>query len=213
MLSRKHWIVIVTLIVLAIIAYDLTPRKTQNDSNAETSQSILDKTSWKLYRPQNGRFEVLMPALPQHVSESHPNGSEFTKYDVYLAQDHLGNIFLVSVTQYPNSFIANKDEDVLESVMNGAVGANSKNTLKHSKRSTFLNLPSLDFTIQSTDSAIRTKAILDGNILYVLTVMDRDPNRIENEFNTFAGSFAIKNPHQPAPGNRTHSERTQVSLL
>jgi hypothetical protein len=53
-------------------------------------------------------------------------------------------------------------------------------------------VPSLDFSIKNRDYFIRTKAFLVDKTLYVLTVMEKTGDRIEHDFDTFAGSFALK---------------------
>ncbi len=190
MLLNKQWVYTLAIGTVALFAITLS-----NNSNSEAEVSgTLDKSAWKLFKPNNDRFEVLFPAAPQHVSEAHPNGKEVTKYDVFLSQDVAGNVFMISITQYPPSYAMGQVDDVLQAVKNGAVGSNSKNELKQVERSTFLNLPALDFTIANADSTIRSKVILEDKTLFVLTVMDKDPARLESDFNTFVGSFVIKHP-------------------
>lgn len=208
MLSQKQWIITIGIGALAFFAYELNSDKSDNDSvhtSTVDKSPTLNKSIWKLYKPQNERFEVLLPGIPQHVSETHPNSKNATKdapkdvikYDVYLSQDVDGNIFMISLTQYPPSYEMGGIDEVLEAVKNGAVGSNSKNELKDIERSTFMNLPSLDFSIANSDSNIRSKVILDNKTLFVLTVMDKDSSRLESDFNTFVGSFAIKHPSEP----------------
>lgn len=190
MLSSKQCAVIVGLAALGIIGYG-----TMSNSNNNSSQmgaSTVDKSIWKLFKPQNDQFEVLLPSIPQHVTESHPTGKEFTKYDVYLSQDRDGNVYMISITQYPPSYAMGSAEEVLEAVKNGALGSNAKNELKSSESSTFLNMPCMDFSIVNSDSAIRSKAIVNDKTLIVLTVMNRDPSAIDKDFNTFSGSFVLK---------------------
>jgi len=215
MLTRNQWIIVIILGIIAIFAYDFTNRQIKNESSnvAQAAASApIEASAWKLYRPQNGRFEVLFPSLPQHVAESHPSelGKDFTKYDVYLAQERDGSVYMISMTRYPTKGDPGSSEEILEGVMNGAVKANPNNKLVHSERSTTLNLPSIDFAIQSQDYAIKTKAILDDKSLFVLTVMDRDQSRVDSDFNTFASSFVIKNdaPVETAP-NTAPSEDTK----
>ncbi len=188
MFTSKKWVGAVALIVFAALIYSLTS-KTENQIVAAPAE----KTVWKLFKPQSGRFEVLLPQIPQHAEETHPNGKDVTKYDVYLAQDHEGSVYMVSLTQYPEGYDMGSVEDVLEAVKNGAVGSNAKNEVKKVERSTFLNLPSLDFLIENPDSGIRSKVIVDNKTLIVLTAMNRDPSNLEKDFNNFAGSFVLKN--------------------
>ncbi len=203
MRSRNVWITIIALGALALITYKVSRNHEENPSHMAAQTH--EKSVWKLFKPQNSRFEVLLPSIPQHVAEAHPNGNDFTKYDVYLSQDKDGNVFMISLTEYPPQYEMGSVDDVLEAVKNGALGANSKNQIKNVEKSTYLNLPSMDFFIESSDSAIRSKAIVDNKTLIVLTAMNRDPARLEKDYNTFVGSFVLK-PQGNAVHTQTHEE-------
>ena len=193
MLPPKHWLMILGAGILASVVYNVVTK--EDKAPLQMSGVTNAKIIWKVFKPQNERFEVLLPSIPQHVSEAHPAGNEFTKYDVYLSQDREGNVYMISFTQYPESYQMGSPEDVLEAVKNGALGSNKKNELKTVESSTYFNMPALDFSIQNSDSAIRSKAIVNDKTLIVLTVMNRDPTKVDDDFNTFAGSFVL-NPKQ-----------------
>ena len=194
MVTRNQWLTIGTVAILGTLVYSaMSPHKTDPSHMGAATH---EKAVWKVFKPQNGRFEVLLPAIPQHVSEAHPKGNEFTKYDVYLSQDREGNVYMISLTQYPPSYEMGSTDDVLEAVKNGAMGSNTKNELKNEERNTYLNFPSLDFAIKSNDSSIRSKVILVGKTLIVLTAMNRDESHLDTDFKTFAGSFVLKDTAQ-----------------
>lgn len=215
MLSPKQWIVVGSLLLVAIIAYDVTNKSSQKEGSESAimhSGEPSDTANWKTFHPQNGRFEILFPSMPQHVAENHPMGVDYTKYDVYLAQERDGSVFLVSMTQYPRSYDTGNGDELLEGVMKGAVNANVKNKLLHSEKSTFYNLPALEFMIQNGDFSTKGKAILAEKTLFVLTVMARDPSRLTRDFSTFVNSFAIKEAPTPdAQRNTQESPSTAGS--
>ncbi len=188
MFTGKKMILAAVAIVCATLIYSTVSKHDDQIVAAPAEKSV-----WKLFKPKNGRFEVLMPQVPQHAEETHPNGKDVTKYDVYLAQDHEGSVYMISLTEYPPNYDMGNIEDVLEAVKNGAVGSNSKNEVKMVEKSTFLNLPSLDFLLENPDSGIRSKVIVDNKTLIVLTAMNRDPAALEKDFNNFVGSFVLKN--------------------
>ncbi|MBS0636869.1 MAG: hypothetical protein JSS12_05115, partial [Verrucomicrobia bacterium] len=192
MQSHKKWIIGVGVAAVAVLAYSIF--NTTHHNPFHIGAATAGKSVWKTFKPQNGRFEVLLPSIPQHVTESHPNGNDYTKYDVYLSQDHDGNVYMISLTQYPITYDMGKVDEVLEAVKNGAMGSNSKNQLTFEEKNSYLNKPAMDFAIANNDSNIRSKVIIDDRTLIVLTVMNRDPNQIESDFKTFAGSFTLKNP-------------------
>lgn len=190
MLTRKQWMMILGVGALATVTYGIISNQGKNTSYIGAEST--GKTIWKLFKPQNDRFEVLLPSIPQHVSEKHPTGTEFTKYDVYLSQDREGSVYMISLTEYPESYEMGSPEEVLEAVKNGALGSNSKNELKSAESSTYLNMPSMDFAIESSESAIRSKVIVNEKTLVVLTAMNRNPAHLDADFATFAGSFVLK---------------------
>ncbi|MCE5294283.1 MAG: hypothetical protein LLF94_06680 [Chlamydiales bacterium] len=189
MVTRNQWLAIGAVAVFGALTYGAITSKSDHSQIGATTH---DKAVWKMFKPQSGRFEVLLPAIPQHVSEAHPKGDEFTKYDVYLSQDREGNVYMISLTQYPQSYEMGSVDDVLEAVKNGAMGSNTKNELKNEERSTYLNFPALDFAINSKDSQIRSKVIVADKMLIVLTAMNRDDSHLDSDFKTFAGSFVLK---------------------
>ncbi len=187
MLSQKQWITIASIGLVATLGYWAVSETeyTPTHMDAETS-------TWKLYKPNSDQFEVMLPAIPQHVRESHPTGDEFTNYDVYLSQDKQGNVYMISLTQYPEAYDMGNPDDMLEAVKNGALSSNAKNELKEVEKGTYMDLPSIDFFISNNDTAIRSKVILSNNTLIVLTVMNRDEAKINKDFKYFADSFVLK---------------------
>jgi len=199
MLTRKQWIIVGSLLLVAIIAYDLTTKSSPKETPESNEMQLgitPNKSAWKTYHPQNGRFEVLFPTLPQHVAENHPSGVDYTKYDVYLAQERDGTVYLVSMTQYPQSYDTGNGEELLDGVVKGALGANIKNQLVHSEKTTYFNLPALEFHIKNGVFSTRGKAILSDKTLFVITVMGRDPTRLTSDYATFVNSFEIKDGFQ-----------------
>lgn len=195
-MSRKNIIAIAIALVVALFIYNSFGKKesagTSSDSQAPAHPP---KASWNKYSAPSGHFEVLFPVAPQHVSEvtTLPNDNKTVKYDIYLAQEKDGSTFMISEIQYPASFDAANQDVVLEGVMKEMVAGNPTNVLVKSAKGQFHNFPSLDFSIKNSDFSVESKAMLSDKILYVFTVMDRDPNFIEDDFGTFVGSFSLKN--------------------
>lgn len=197
MLTPKQWIGIGALSLVAIFAYDLSSKISKPDFLMKNEDENKLST-WKIYHPSNDQFEVRFPALPQHVAETHPNANlDQTKYDVYLAQETDGTVYMISMTQYPDAKDVSKANDLLEGILKGAVVSNPKNQLIYSESITYFNLPALEFVIQNSDFSTKSKAILAAKTLFVVTVMGRDSGKLENDYKEFAGSFRIKNNPMP----------------
>lgn len=189
MVSRKKIAVLAAVAVVGSLLYTLVGK---HESNPFLVGAASQKTVWKLFKPQNGRFEVLLPAIPQHVSQTQPTGAELTKYDVFLSQDKEGNVYMISVTDYPKNYDMTNVDALLDTVKNSAMASNTKNELRKSEKGSHMNLPSIDFAIENNESIIQSRAIVQGKTLFVLTVMNRDPATSDADFKIFSNSFVLK---------------------
>jgi hypothetical protein len=197
MRSCRNLITALACATLAIVACNTTEKnESQSDVLGQAPSALLHpaKSSWVAYEPPSGDFTVHFPSPPQHVSEvsTLPNDSKKVKYDIYLAQEKDGSTFMISKIQYPTAFDEANHDTVLEGVMKEMVGGNPTNVLVKTTKGQFLNNPSLDFSIKNSDFSVHSKAMICDKVLYVLTVMDRDPNFIEEDFKAFEDSFALK---------------------
>ncbi|MBS0655424.1 MAG: hypothetical protein JSR46_06595 [Verrucomicrobia bacterium] len=191
MKSCRNIIATSAVAVLTAIACNSTEK---NGSQPAATSLHPAKSSWVAYDSPSGDFSVRFPSPPQHVSEvsALPNDSKMVKYDIYLAQEKDGSTFMISRIQYPTKFDEAHHDTVLEGVMKEMVGGNPTNVLVKTTKGTFLNNPSLDFSIKNSDFSVHSRAMICDTVLYVLTVMDRDPNFIEQDFKAFEDSFVLK---------------------
>jgi hypothetical protein len=136
-----------------------------------------------------------MPNLPQHVTSTValPNAEGSIRYDVYLAQARVGTTFIINAIQYPDSYDTSNPDAVLQAAAEEMVNGNPSNKLVREERGVHQGLPSSDFTLKNQDVGIRSRAILKGKRLYVLTVADRDPQVLQDSFSRFANSFKVEN--------------------
>jgi hypothetical protein len=195
MKSYRNLITVTAVAILAATACNSTEK---NESQSAAASLHPAKSSWVAYEPPSGDFTVRFPSPPQHVSEvsslpnDSKNDSKMVKYDIYLAQEKDGSTFMISKIQYPSAFDEANHDTVLEGVMKEMVGGNPTNVLVKTTKGQFLNFPCLDFSIKNSDFSVHSKAMICDTVLYVLTVMDRDPNFIEQDFKAFEDSFALK---------------------
>jgi hypothetical protein len=199
MLPRTKIIVAAIIIFLGLIVLDQVRRHSHSDEEDESltahhQEEAVKKskeTEWKEFNSSIGMFKVMLPALPQHASEvvPLPAGEGFIKYDMYLSQAKEGATFMISLIQYPEKFKASDPFELLEDVMKEMMSANGNNKLKESQQGQFKQFPSLDFSIKNNNVSIRSKTFLVGKTLFVLTAIDRDTMRLEEEFKKFTDSF------------------------
>src|SRR5690348_17259473 len=67
----------------------------------DKSRAVLDDShyeNWKEFTSQTGNFKVLLPILPQHATDKilDPQTKETRKYDMYVAANDAGTVFMIS---------------------------------------------------------------------------------------------------------------------
>lgn len=195
MLSKKQWLVVGVLALIAILAYDQTRGRTKKDALFNSSGVKVDEATsheWKLFHPQNEKFQVLLPALPQYISEVHTNANLKVKYEVYAVQQQNGTSYIITMMTYPQNYDTSKPDELLEGVMRDMVGAKSQNELLNSDKNLVANSPALDFKVKNNDFTMKSRAVLAGKTIYVLTAMEKQPATLDADFSKFADSFVPK---------------------
>lgn len=195
MVSGRNLAIVAVIIVLAIFAYDLATKK---ERKAHPIETIIqkDRSSWITYESSDGLFAITLPSAPQHVGEVAllPNGEQKVKYDVYFSQGIAGATCVISTIRYPAAFDITRQEEVLEGVKKEMMGSNPSNQILSDEKSTFMGFPSVEFSIKNNGFTSKTKAILASTVLYIITVMERNPEQLDADFTALVHSFVIKNP-------------------
>jgi hypothetical protein len=191
MLSKQKlfgWTALIVVVVLVFLWWNRSEDSTQNAGSLAVS--TLD---WKEFNPNNGKFTVFLPTLPQHASDAVPlpTGQGFIKYDMYLSQERDGTVFMISMIQYPNDFDTTNAQSLLDNVMKELMGGNVHNKLKTSQKGMFKEFPCIDFLIENNEILIRSKAFLVNKTLYVLTLIDKTPIDVEGHFKQYFEAFHL----------------------
>ena len=206
MLPRTKIIIACIVILLALIFVDQWRRRTlPEDGKSDMAQEGVQETpavvstatsDWKEFTPQSGKFKVMLPALPQHASEAVPlpSGQGMIKYDMYLSQEKDGTTYMISLIQYPDNFDTANTEELLNGVMKEMMSGSANNKLINSEKGVFRQATALDFAIQNSDVFIRSKTFLVSKTLFVLTLIDRNPQGVEELFKKFIDSFTLGEP-------------------
>lgn len=209
MISGKIIVLITTLIVLLIIGYDISTNKTARAPSQEFAIKR-DQGTWITYSSPNELFEVSLPTPPQHVSEAGllVGASKDVKYDVFLSQGKDGSAFMISTIIYPTPFAEDQKQSVLDNVVKEVLSTNTKNKLLHQELKTVLTFPALEFSIDNGEYLSKSMAILAKEVLFVLTVMEKNPHHLDEDFQVFVNSLKIirKNESVSSPqANSTQS--------
>src|SRR5260221_12663365 len=113
-MSARTWILLAVLFVIAIFAYDFLTKKPKKAPRWDDVNLQAEYVGWKEYQPQSNRFQVRLPALPQHTSASEVaklgGSKDMVKYDVYLAQAKDHTTFIISTMEYPEAVSLTKED-------------------------------------------------------------------------------------------------------
>lgn len=151
--------------------------------------------NWKEFTSQTGNFKVLFPILPQHATDKilDPKTREPRKYDMYVAANEAGTVFMISAITFPNGIDEKDEEDLLSGVVNDMLARNKDNQLKMMQKGNFRSFRSTDFSIENGDITLGGKAFIKGNTLYVLSVIAKHGSFDGRDFDFFVNSFDLIN--------------------
>jgi len=195
-MRRKSMVwVLLVLVVLGVLFYFLFCPNPYRSVEEETEVISINVSAaeeeWQEFYPASHRFVVMMPVVPQYAHESVPasQGEGSVQYNMYFAQSRRGTTYLVNVIEYPPSFDLSNVDALLRGVAQEMVSGNSSNQLLKEDRKEILGCPSIDFVIKNDEVLAQTRAMLRGNTLFVLTVMDKEQEYLQTQFARFTNSF------------------------
>lgn len=191
-MSVKSWIILAILFVIAIFAYDFLTKKTERIIPPTYKE---DYSKWKDFTAKDGGFSARFPEMPQYASATEDTPFAGTKekvvYQVYASQGEDGTTFLVKVIQYPQSAALGEEDVLFDDIVRDMIMHNANSKLVQSRKGTFLGRTTRDFEIEAPGFMIRSRAFFVGKKLFVLTVMDRNPHHLDDDFNAFINSFQL----------------------
>ena len=220
MLPRTKIVIACIVILIALIVADQWRKRSVDDRDMSSTTTPQGSTAtpveaaadeWKEFVPQTNKFKVMLPALPQHAAEAVPlpAGQGMIKYDMYLSQEKDGTTYMISLIQYPDAFNTSNPSELLDGVMKEMMSGSSNNKLISSKKENYQGFDALDFAIQNSDWSIRCITFLAGKTLFVLTLIDRTPEGIDEAFKKFINSFKLDQSYtmdqmqqMPVPANQ-----------
>lgn len=151
-----------------------------------------DFHNWREFIAPYGHFKVLIPSLPQHVTDSiiDPKTKEVTKYNTFVSGGDKGPVFMVSVITF-SQIEKESDEEVLKNVVADMLERNKENHLKSMSLGNFRQFKSLDFSLTNGNAAIAGKVLLDGDTVYVLSMVDKSEDFDAKKLEFFIKSFDL----------------------
>lgn len=208
-MSKVTAIIIALLIVMAsIVGFKMMKDSERNllaNKKQPTDLTSFDFQNWHEFAEPNGKFKVLVPALPQHATENINDSKtqEKKRYDTFISTKDDGTIFMISMITFDSTDIGSQAEgtQILKEIMNDMVASSPNNKLISSQTEDYKGHPSLNFTLENGDMQIDAKTFVFADTLYVLTRIEKPKSESRDEFLFFINSFEL-----------TPTEKTNTTL-
>lgn len=180
-------------------SYKLLPMNEAVELQAETLEQS-DYHNWQEFSSPAGDFKVLMPSLPQHISDksNDSKSNEMRKIDVYMSEKKNGTIFMINlITLLDAKSLVH--EELLQNFMKDMLASNPNNTLIASQSTVFKGQKALDFVIENETFNYDVREFFIGNTLVVLSNVSRKPTHNIKDFEFFINSFEFVPLEQKDP--------------
>jgi hypothetical protein len=169
---------------------------------------------WRVFTSDQGHFKVLLPTLPQHVSDVvvDQKSQEPRKYETYASASDNGAAFMVNAITFTNQNGVS-DEEALKSAVTDMLARNKENKLVEMKMGSFLNSPALDFSLSNGDLLIIGKVLARDKTMYILSMINNKDNYNQKELDFFLNSFEIVKTADQHKSESSKSIDTKVELI
>jgi len=154
---------------------------------------------WIKFVPFTGKFTVYLPRTPKYAIDivNVPKTDIKRWYEMYVAEEPNGTVFLVNLISYHSSFDLSNVKGVLHNVVNEMISSNLNNRVLELKDETFQGRRSVFFHFQNESIEVKGIAFLAGMTVYQLTYTALSENFNENEYEGFVNSFELVKPLEP----------------
>lgn len=152
--------------------------------------------SWQNTYAKNGECKISFPSAPQLVQQSIKLSEQGHRlnYDIYIAPFQNNGVFLLLIATYPMPLTSGHEMTGLEGLIKGIVGHHEDNRLVYAKEISFMNLPAVDFLVQSGNSYFRGQAFMIKNKLFLIAMEGRAGTMDESVFQYFSKTFELTLP-------------------
>jgi len=184
---------------------------------ATEAETVGEYQDWFPYESSVGGFKVMLPLLPQEASQTviDPKTQQENHYQMYVAQENNGTIFMINVITYPSAPDAGGKLILLKGLMNGMVAADKKNELIEMTTTDYQGMPALHFSIENEERTIYAKEFMKGNTIYLLFVIAK-PDQLQDakaKFAYFVKSFNLLEGAIPSATSSKLAEQPAATPL
>lgn len=160
----------------------MVPKTTEN-------KEVSNFHEWREFSFKPDHFKILLPALPQHVSDTIEDSisKKMLKYETFASAGDNGAAFMVNAVSYPEGVEPN--EESFKTLVSEMLARNKENKLIEMKSSTFHGGPALDFSFNNEDLLVEGKIIARKNTSYILSMINKKNTFNRKELEFFFNSF------------------------
>lgn len=169
-----------------------SPSPTVTTTSTEPITSDESKLhEWREFTYEPEHFKVLLPGLPQHVSDTvtDQKTQEPKKYETFAAAGDNGSAFMINAITYSSHEEAEAKEESLKAVVQDMLDRNKENKLNEMKMSTFRNHPALNFSLTNGELLIQGKVFAHKKTMYILSMINNKNAFNKKELDFFINSF------------------------
>lgn len=173
-------------------------------SKPKAAEKIPNLHEWREFSSDTGKFKVLLPTVPQHVTDmfADPKTREQRKYETFVAAGDNGSAFMISAITFPNNIDADNADETLKSAVADMLARNKDNKLNKMESGKFRNQRAIDFSLSNGDLLIVGKVFAHNNILYILSMINKADSFNPKELDFFSNSFDFNDNGRPINGKK-----------
>lgn len=168
-----------------------SPTVTTTAKALPTTQEDPNFHDWREFSFKSERFKVLLPSLPQHVSDTviDPKTLEPRKFETFATVGDNGAAFMINAITFSKQKEEEASEESLKTVVNDMMDRNKENQLNEMRMSTFHGSPALDFSLSNGERLIQGKVIAHKKTMYILSMINKKETFNKQELEFFINSF------------------------
>lgn len=167
------------------------PAKETTATAVPHSPEVPNFQDWREFTSKTGHFKALLPALPQHVTDTvtDPKTQQPRKYETFATAADNGAAFMINAITFSTPGEANAGEESLKAVVNDMLARNKENKLNTMNASTFRGARALDFSLSNGDVLIEGKVFAHDKTMYILSMINKKDSFNKKELDFFINSF------------------------
>jgi hypothetical protein len=196
-------LLLLTAILLILRNYETNDDKDINlkptpisNSSASAQKNDSNFHQWHEFTSETSNFKVLLPSLPQHVSDTvlDSKTKELRKFDTFALAEDNGSSFIINAITFDPNHEVKADEESFKGAVDDMITRNKDNKINSLKMGSFRGMPALDFSLNNeamTNEAmtIEGKVFAHGNKMYILSMIHSKGTFNKKEFDFFINSF------------------------